>query len=349
MLSPVVSRQSGSEFYVLESGQCDIIVDQNSCGSYKAGDSFGELALIYKAPRAATIMCQTACVLWSIDLITFRQALSNKTSSRMVQRCGFLQGVPIFENLSDAMIHKIAGALQSVDFGDGEYIVRQGDLGNEFYIIHSGQVQCTQQKRSDSKEIPLLSLKTGDYFGEMALMLDEPRHANVIAVGPCQCLSLDRDDFDELLGPLHEIISSQMRIRILRSVPLLSHLQNRDLDRIAGAMRVQKFEDKEYIIREGDTLGTRFYIINDGDAIITKESEPTKVVKTLTNQDYFGEIALVKKEPRVANVIAVRLHFERWVPGHCSCKLSTSPQSLPNHRKDRWSAWCWRRKTSISC
>ena len=63
---------------------------------------------------------------------------------------------------------------------------------------------------------PTSSLSAGDYFGEMALMLDEPRHANVIAVGPCKCLSLDRSDFDELLGPLQEVISAQMRIRILR-------------------------------------------------------------------------------------------------------------------------------------
>lgn len=117
-------------------------------------------------------------------------------------------------------------------------------------------------------------------------MLDEPRHANVIAVGPCKCLSLDRSDFDELLGPLQDVISAQMRIRILRrydrdilstpcapvgpltltlpcdvdprrsadahSVPLLARLSDRDLDRLARAMRVQQFEDKEYIIREGE-------------------------------------------------------------------------------------------------
>mmetsp|Transcript_34552 Transcript_34552/g.91733 ORF Transcript_34552/g.91733 Transcript_34552/m.91733 type:complete len:538 (+) Transcript_34552:963-2576(+) len=146
------------------------------------------------------------------------------------------------------------------------------------------------------------NLSAGDYFGEMALMLDEPRHANVIAIGPCKCLSLDRSDFDELLGPLQEVISAQMRIRILRSVPLLARLSDRDLDRLARAMRVQQFEDEEYIIREGET-GTRFYIINDGDAVIKKQ-DAEGVIGRLTNQDYFGEIALVKNEPRMADVIA---------------------------------------------
>ena len=166
-----------------------------------------------------------------------------------------------------------------MDIQDGQYIIRQGDVGNEFYIIHvsprtllfaplrlprapdsrhavvssfptgwPSQVHAAEEERLegdppavrstfcnprpsscvsfasslprfDTRDSPRRAnrnLSAGDYFGEMALMLDEPRHANVIAVGPCKCLSLDRSDFDELLGPLQDVISAQMRIRILR-------------------------------------------------------------------------------------------------------------------------------------
>lgn len=57
-----------------------------------------------------------------------------------------------------------------------------GEQGEDFFLIEAGTVSCTQAKSAtDATEMPLLSLGPGDYFGEMALMLDEPRAANCIA------------------------------------------------------------------------------------------------------------------------------------------------------------------------
>ena len=72
-------------------------------------------------------------------------------------------------------------------------------------------------------------------------MLDEPRHANCIAIGETRCLRLGRADFETLFGPLQEVLAQQMRIRILKSVPLLKHLSDAALDRLSSAMRVQVF------------------------------------------------------------------------------------------------------------
>lgn len=57
-----------------------------------------------------------------------------------------------------------------------------GEQGEDFFLVESGVVSCTQAKSAtDATEMSLLSLGPGDYFGEMALMLDEPRAANCIA------------------------------------------------------------------------------------------------------------------------------------------------------------------------
>lgn len=60
------------------------------------------------------------------------------------------------------------------------------------------------------------TLKAGDYFGEMALMLNETRRANVISHGASTCLTLDRAKFDMLLGPVMNTLTKRMRIRILQ-------------------------------------------------------------------------------------------------------------------------------------
>ncbi len=94
-------------------------------------------------------------------------------------------------------------------------------------------------------------------------MLNDTRHANCIAVGPVKCLSLDRNKFDMLLGPVQEVLGKRMRMRILQSVPLLSKLPENKLIKLSNVMRVQSFADGAYIIKQGEE-GSRFYIINEG-------------------------------------------------------------------------------------
>ena len=139
----------------------------------------------------------------------------------------------------------------------------------------------------------------------MALMLNETRHANCIAVGPVRCLTLDRVKFDLLLGPVQELLIKRMRIRILQSVPLLARLAEPKLVKLASVMRVQAFADGQHIIRQGEE-GSRFYIINEGEVRCTRAVSATQEEELirLYPQEFFGERALITNEVRKANVIA---------------------------------------------
>lgn len=67
-------------------------------------------------------------------------------------------------------------------------------------------------------------------------------------------------------------------------------------------MRVQCFGPGEYIIREGEK-GERFYIINDGEVVVTKKNGDAEIeITRLSNQEYFGERALIKNDPRKATI-----------------------------------------------
>lgn len=305
--SEVIIRQGdmGDLFYCLETGTADAFVEGvGKVMSYTSGGCFGELALIYNTARAASVIAQSDCNLWALDLKTFRYILATTSSSKMVHRCEFLKKCLFLDPLSNEQISKLAGALEECNFEDGSYIIRQGDVGDCFYIIEDGAVKCTQVKAT-GREVELLTLRAGDYFGEMALMLDESRHANCIAVGKVKCLSLDRAKFDLLLGPVQDVLARRMRIRILQSVPLLSRLPENKLVRLAGVMRVQAFADGAYIIRQGEE-GSRFYIINEGEVKCTRTNVNGKEEELirLCPQEFFGERALITNEPRKANVIA---------------------------------------------
>ena len=155
-----------------------------------------------------------------------------------------------------------------------------------------------------------------------ALMLDEPRHATVTSTRPTKCFAISSHDFSRLFGPLRDLIQQQMRMRILKSVPLLSHLDDHVLDKLADAMRIQLFDAGKYVIKEGDK-GSRFYIINAGAAKVTKNTKTGEEdIGVLNANEFFGERALLSAEPRQANIIATealeclvldRDSFKKWL------------------------------------
>ena len=212
-------------------------------------------------------------------------------------RCTFLKQVPLLQPLSDHQISQVAACLKSEQFPAGTYIVRQFEHGETFYIIEEGRVKCTHRRsETDDTETDLIELAAGDYFGEMALLLDEPRHANVKAIEPVKCLTLTRDQFVDLLGPLRELLDRQMRIRVLKSVPLLSSLSDDELDTIAHALRVVVYSDGDVIIQQGEE-GTSFFIINEGEVKCTKGG---RELMTMSAGEFFGERALLRREKRAA-------------------------------------------------
>ena len=86
---------TGDKFYVLSSGKCDVLVNDQKVADLNPGDAFGELALMYNAPRAASIVAQGPCSLWFIDRRSFHRILAKGASSAQMARCDFLKQVPL--------------------------------------------------------------------------------------------------------------------------------------------------------------------------------------------------------------------------------------------------------------
>jgi cAMP-dependent protein kinase regulator len=86
----------------------------------------------------------------------------------------------------------VADALEQVSFEDGQTVVKQNDPGDDFFIILEGTAEVMQQRNPHEEPITVGKLSTSDYFGEIALLLDRPRAATVVARGPLKCVKLDR-------------------------------------------------------------------------------------------------------------------------------------------------------------
>jgi len=100
-----------------------------------------------------------------------------------------LRGLPLFRPLPGPILEELASKLLVVSSSPGEQVIREGDAGDRFYVIGSGEVDVSAEGR------PMATLGPGDYFGEIALLRDLPRTATVRAKSEARLYALERDEF----------------------------------------------------------------------------------------------------------------------------------------------------------
>ena len=149
-------------------------------------------------------------------------------------RIDFLQKVPLLKSLTDYQIGQLADALQVVKYHDGEDIIVQGQEGSKFYIIEEGNVKVRQTTAKGLVDVA--ELTQGNFFGERALIKNEPRDASCTANGgEVTCLVLDREHFNQLLGPLESILENVSNKRDKKNEAAFNNLD--EAKKGAGAPR----------------------------------------------------------------------------------------------------------------
>ncbi|KXZ43473.1 hypothetical protein GPECTOR_89g493 [Gonium pectorale] len=291
--------RDASQLYVLEAGVCEVWVRGVGAPApkkvliYSAGSAFGELALLYSAPRAATVKASTRCVLWVMERAVFNAVKRNFTHEQFVARHNLLDQVPALKNLSSHQKALLVDALTQVEFKSGRHVFRRGDRGAEFYIVKEGAAVVKDQAGG-----VLARLTAGQYFGERALMGGEVRAADVMADGRLVCYCLSSSSFQDLLGSQEEI----WRFEHLKEVPILSALSERQLWQLAHAMDTATFKQGDVVFRKGEA-GDMFYIVHSGAFSVVDDAG--KELARVAEGGCFGELALLRSDVRSATVVAL--------------------------------------------
>eukprot|EP00929_Paragymnodinium_shiwhaense_P060941 TRINITY_DN30424_c0_g1_i1.p1 TRINITY_DN30424_c0_g1~~TRINITY_DN30424_c0_g1_i1.p1 ORF type:complete len:407 (+),score=142.71 TRINITY_DN30424_c0_g1_i1:82-1302(+) len=208
----ITEGDDGDHLFVIVEGSpvCKKLID----GELKVvkecfpGDVFGELALLYNAPRAATVDATDACRCWQLDRETFSYILKSGATQRMTIREDQLKNVTLFLGLQPEERLSIVAALKRESYNKGDVVIRQGDQGDKFYIVDSGEL--TSSRVVDGEERQRMQYRAGDYFGELALLKNQPRAATMEVVSEsATVMSLDRKTFNKMLGPLESLLNRQ--------------------------------------------------------------------------------------------------------------------------------------------
>ena len=172
-----------------------------------------------------------------------------------------LRDVPLFSEMDAQEVADIRAIMQEMKFRAGQVIIREGEMGDLFYVITEGHAEVLIRD-ADGAELILHEVGPGDFFGELSMLTNEPRSARIRAVDAVTTLALERDDFFEFLSTHpHAAIDVMVELggRLRDNDSILRRMVSRNVNEVVEEQMTlgERVADKV-----ADTIGSwRFIII----------------------------------------------------------------------------------------
>lgn len=169
-----------------------------------------------------------------------------------MEKIELLQSVSIFWDLNEGELGHIADKMVSKHFENGNYIFLEDSEGEQCFFVLEGSVKVTRLSK-DGREVILAMLNEGDFFGEMSLLDGESRSANVIALEKTKVLTLDRNDFIEVVNDYPQIavqLLKELARRLRKSDRQIASLSLSDAEKRI-ALCIIRFADEQGVIQNG--------------------------------------------------------------------------------------------------
>lgn len=210
--------------------------------------------------------------------------------------------------LTQDQLVEVARRVKPQVFPPDTNIIRQGEIGDKFYILLDGKADVYLTDAGGS-QILVNQLGKGSYFGEMALLGNGVRTATVKASpdSTVSAVALDNEAFNKLIADSRtlrdELTGIIEKRNIFNQLQAISSFDQESLAAIIKDRRPAEYEAGHDIIKQGD-VGETFYLLLDGsvDIIIRNAQNKEIVVNQLGRGAYFGEMALMGDKRRMATV-----------------------------------------------
>jgi CRP-like cAMP-binding protein len=243
---------------------------------------------------------------------------------RMLDAGERLRTTALFHDLSVAEASVLGTFLERRQYQTGEVVVRQGDPGNQLFLIESGTADV-RVAAGGGPSTRVNTLGSGDFFGEIALVTGGERSADVIATSPMTVMYLSADAYARYLADSAEVgnrVSRTAMSRLHRTqrvaatvdesqaeiddVPALFRVSAADANVLGTFMERLEVPVGTVIVRQAEA-GDALYMIATGEAEVrvTNAMGQTMAVARLGPGEYFGEVALVTGGERIADVVAL--------------------------------------------
>jgi len=199
----------------------------------------------------------------------------------------------LFAKLHTSAVDMAVDAMKPSKVAASSFIIRQGDVGDEFFVLQSGTVEFIVKGNVVGSTSALAT------FGELALIYNTPRTASVRAKTECELWVINRPAFRKALS-CASTATHLRHMKLLSKVPSFKDLSPNQITVLVGALEEKSYADQDPIITQGD-VGETFYIIESGFVDIDVSGN---IVAQLKAGMFFGERALITAEKRNATCLA---------------------------------------------
>jgi cAMP-dependent protein kinase regulator len=225
----------------------------------------------------------------------------------------------LFSTLDEAGLQALLGMLELRVVTASTPIVVQGEPGDEAYVVARGEVEVSR-KSEHGETIALARLGSGALFGEMALLSQAPRTAQVVASRPCLLLVVRKDALDNLVADEPELgvaiatyCQRRMIDNLIRTSAVLRSVNAEERPELVHRFVTCTYETGEHIIVQGEEPEGLHLIASGGVVVLHREGDERTVIATLGVGEVVGEMSLVLRRPSSADVVAtvptVTLHL----------------------------------------
>jgi CRP-like cAMP-binding protein len=236
-----------------------------------------------------------------------------------------LPKTPFFSVLTEEQLRMAIERVRLVQLAEGEILFAMGDPGKEMFVVAEGEIAVLVPQ-----EVALL--QEGDFFGEVSLLVNQPRTATARATMPSQVLVLDRPLVRDLISASPQVLKVLLRFlreRLMATLahtsPLFAPFSESERTLLTSKFRFLEVDRNVRVIEQGKPV-TGLFVLLAGEAAAVADGKP---VAHYQAGELFGEIALIRGTPAAATVVALQksyvLHLPRKDFGEI---IMTHPQVL---------------------
>jgi len=180
-----------------QTGEGVAIMEYEGSPDNNAHPSFGELALLYSNPRAASVVAMRDGRLWSLHRYAFKKIAAEQGARKDAE--AVLRQVKEFRSLKPGQLTDLAAYLIEVKYGPGDVVTTQGEVGDALFILRPG-AKCESVKKNADGSLTTSALTENLYFGAEVLTGETRYLATVTATDKTKCWMLHASDVKKAVG-----------------------------------------------------------------------------------------------------------------------------------------------------
>ena len=222
-----------------------------------------------------------------------------------------ISNLTLFATLSDETQDNLANKFEITSHPLGEMVLNKGDEGEYFYLVYSGKLKVLDYN-NEKEEIVIALLNKGEFFGERSLLKGEPASSWIKTDTETVLARLSKKDFMELVQKesdfshyIQNYLFNRAVQSFLRKFSVFGELSAKETSVWIKSLQFENIvKQGDYVFNQGDEAD-KFYVIVGGKAdVVINIDGKNKIVSTLDEGQFFGELAIINDAPRAAGIKA---------------------------------------------